>query len=214
MGYKLVNVQGGTQLVEVQQFDRNVVKNVATYFVSNDRLLVLIANVPNPTRPLFTGLSVPGGGIEPTDATVFQAMKREWREEMGADLPDIDIDMVRRYVWNGSTAIYVIKASPKDRVKYDHNRVHRFNFNKQLAETEDADFKKLGDIERVLRSTTAGARCDDFAQAQDSKLAMQVPALRDTVARTRTTKHYCFRPMLKDSTLAVIAEVRRLGWDK
>ena len=49
-------------------------------------------------------LSVPGGQIDGSDKGPFAAMKREFREEVGQDLPRIlNID---HFVYNGHTVIY------------------------------------------------------------------------------------------------------------
>jgi 8-oxo-dGTP pyrophosphatase MutT (NUDIX family) len=194
MGYKLVSIYGGNNNLKIipNGFDRKMMKNVAVYYVKDGKLLLLVTNVPDRGRPLFTGIGVPGGGLDKMDAKVFDGMKREWREEMGADLPRLDFtNNVKRYAWKDTTAIYIVKGLPGVQVPYNHNRVHKFKHDPTLPETLAAEFKELDVVKSVLE--------------RNGKLEMNV---------NNKLQPYSFRPAVRESTLAVIAELRRLGWDK
>ncbi|AYV85205.1 MAG: hypothetical protein Satyrvirus6_37 [Satyrvirus sp.] len=53
----------------------------------------------------------PGGRIEKHDKSIFDAMKREFKEETGNLLPKLE--NIRRFVYDGHTAIYVAETRDK-----------------------------------------------------------------------------------------------------
>lgn len=64
----------------------NVVKRAARAILIDDRRLLLIRRTKPGRKPYWT---TPGGGVEPGDGSVEQAMVRELREELGAEVSDV-----------------------------------------------------------------------------------------------------------------------------
>ncbi len=63
---------------------REVVRRAArAILIDHDRRLLLIRRTKPGREPYWT---TPGGGVEPFDASVEQAMIRELREELGAEV--------------------------------------------------------------------------------------------------------------------------------
>jgi 8-oxo-dGTP pyrophosphatase MutT (NUDIX family) len=84
------------------------VKNAALVLItgnSTNRVLFL----RNPKRNTWV---VPGGGIEKKDHSPFFAMKREFKEEVGTNLPYLGKN-VPKFNYHGHTIVYVGKTTQK-----------------------------------------------------------------------------------------------------
>lgn len=85
----------------VDSFGSQRYKNVALF-------LRVVSTGGDPLVLLFTEkckqLGLPSGRMEKFDATTFDTLKREYREETGTNLPKLD--NIQRYVWKNQIAIY------------------------------------------------------------------------------------------------------------
>nr|AEX63238.1 hypothetical protein mv_R1036 [Moumouvirus Monve] len=92
-----------TSLVEVNTFENTSVQNVVLYlFVQSGNYILTVTEKSG-------RVGFPGGRIENKDNSVFKAIKREFREETGHEMPHIT--NIRRFIYKDSTAIYVAKTN-------------------------------------------------------------------------------------------------------
>lgn len=88
------------ELIEVTSYSTYKIQNVSLVLMTGmnyGRILTV-------TEKRGT-VGFPGGKIDASDLTVFDAMKREYKEETGYSLPRIE--NIRRFVYHGHTAIYL-----------------------------------------------------------------------------------------------------------
>jgi len=100
-------------------------KNAAVVLITGKSRLLML-------RTINGNWVVPGGGIEKKDKSPFFAMKREFKEEVGSDLPKLE-KKVPKFNYNGHTMIYVGRT--KEKISFYPN-----------AEVDEIYFPKLEDV--------------------------------------------------------------------
>jgi len=110
------------------------IKNVALFLVIGDRVLT-VTEIKGKDKNL---VGFPAGGMTGHDRSVFVAMKREFEEETGRDLPQLI--NIRRFLYNNHTAIYVAATR-------DYFDTKQFSPNRKIKEMR---LTKITDIKLAL----------------------------------------------------------------
>lgn len=105
-----------TFIKEVMSFSNtNINYESVVFFLVVDKTRVLTLTEKRGTVGLLAG------NIERFDKTIFRALKREYKEEMGHEMPRLDMSAVRCFNYNNETAIYYGEIDSKD-IKFTPNK--------------------------------------------------------------------------------------------
>lgn len=125
-------------LIEVDSFKnyRQIIKNAVLCLFKDDYILTV-------TEKRGT-VGFPAGKVKKSDKTIFEAMKREYIEETGNNLPKLY--NLRRFLYNNKTAIYIAKTNDNVPITLGKN---------SDGEVIAIKFLKVSDIKKAINNETS-----------------------------------------------------------
>lgn len=171
MKYILIGGNNKIQKVTDLNIYRNQLKNVILCLIKDNKVLMIRENrLDVVTKGTYQVYGLPGGGIDDKDTDLFSAIQREYKEEMGTDIPEKDITKYTQYIYEDKTALFMLRTNKE--ISYDGSKV----INNRHGQPETVGFD-LVPITQLMKVTTNTILINGCTMKIRSALVKSLPTL-------------------------------------